>query len=80
MYDARSLAQIDHQVDLIAAAAQRVPPSDPARLTGFLYLLAEDLVGRDHAPDLALKARIRDLIGGLATSPVPAVTTRHHEG
>ena len=80
MYDARTLAMIDHQIDLIAAAANRVPGSDPARLTVFLYLLAEDLVGRDHAPDRAMKARIHDLIDRLATRPAPGVPTRHHEG
>ena len=80
MYDARSLTVIDHQLDLIAAAAGRVRGTGATRLTGCLYLLAEDLVGRYQAPDLAMKARIHDLIGQLAAAPVPSVPTRHHEG
>lgn len=71
MYDARSLAVIDHQVELIAAAARRLPGTDAHRLTGHLYLLAEDLIGRDQGPALAMKARIQALIAGLTPTAVP---------
>lgn len=80
MYDARSLAMIDHQVTLIAAAATHTPGSASTRLTGYLYQLAEDLIGREQPPDLAMKARIHDLIESLAASPIPTVPARHHEG
>lgn len=80
MYDPRSLETIGHQVDLIAAAARRPGGADPARLASYLYLLAEDLVGRYQAPDVATKARIHDLIRTLAAAPVRTVPTRHHEG
>ena len=78
MYDARSVETIGRQVDLIAAAADRPGSADTARLVGHLYLLAEDLVGRDHTPDLVMKARIHDLIGTLTASPTPKVSDRRH--